>query len=37
MENLENANDNNRNKRGSIVEGGGQNVKTHKGIQWNTK
>ena len=31
--NMKNMKDDNRNKRGSIVEG--TNVKTRKGIQWN--
>ena len=36
MENLENVKEDNRNKRRSIIEGGGgANVKTRKGIQWN--
>ena len=38
MENLEYVKDSNRNKRGIIVgRGGGQNVKTRKGIQWKNK
>ena len=32
---MKNVKDDNRNKRGSILEGGGTNVTTRKGIQWN--
>ena len=36
MENFENVKEDNRNKRESIVRGGGGgNVKTRKGTQWN--